>query len=378
MIARKPALTARAMQEYFRERLETCDIWPRLISLNPAVKVAPTSPLSDPTRARYAYLGLLHNEFVHKTALGQDCRIPTARDTRSGENRSAWKMCILRGVSGARFAVGIPPGAGIIHMRQRGVAALSVGGRKTMRKTIGILAIALLALSLGAGWNYAQQAGAAAPAPARAAAPPPPPGLLFRMTLENDTRLPLGQDRVTTPDVELGLYGDGKDILIAVGKGPNAPRTFDGLCDRPCGLTLRDRNNYFDLRGRANIKFTTIVSGFHRVRPLIRLADGTLLIGDQAEGSTADWHEYEISFSEVRWLQLDPQRGVTLGETWVNNPDLSKVDEVGYFDILPGSGVRVEGMPVEKMPPPPGGGWIAVSSFELWGKPVPREAKVSP
>lgn len=246
-----------------------------------------------------------------------------------------------------------------------------------MRKTIGIAAIALFALSLGAGWNYAQQAGAAAPAPARAAAPPPPPELLFRMTLENDTRLPLSQDRVTTPDVELGLYGDGKDILIAVGKGPYAPRTFDGLCDRPCGLTLRDRNNYFDLRGRANIKFTTIVSGFHRVRPLIRLADGTLLIGDQAEGSTADWHEYEISFSEVRWLQLDPQRGVTLGETWVNNPDLSKVDEVGYFDILPGSGVRVEGMPVERMPPPPGGGWIAVSSFELWGKPVPREAKVS-
>ena len=37
-------------------------------------------------------------------------------------------------------------------------------------------------------------------------------------------------------------------------------------------------------------------------------------------------------------------------------------------------GVRVEGMPVEKMPPPPSGGWIAVYSFELWGKPVPREA----
>ena len=99
----------------------------------------------------------------------------------------------------------------------------------------------------------------------------------------------------------------------------------------------------------------------------------------------ADWHQYEISFREVRWLKLDPQRGVTLietsdptlGGTWIENPDLSKVDEVGYFDILPGSGVHVEGMPLEKMPPPPPGGWIAVSSFELWGKPVPREANVS-
>jgi hypothetical protein len=253
----------------------------------------------------------------------------------------------------------------------------STGGAKRMRKTIDIAAIAVLALSLGAAWTDAHQAGAAAPAPARAAGPPPRPELLFRMTMENETRLPLSQSVVTTPDVDLQLYGDGKDILVAVGRGPYAPRTFDGLCDMPCGLTLRDRNNYFDLTGTANIKFTTIVSGFHKVRPLIRLADGTLLIGDQAEGSTADWHPYEISFSDVRWLKLDPQRGVTLGDTWVKDPDLSKVDEVGYFDILPGSGERVEGMPVNKMPPPPPGGWIAVSSFELWGKAVPREAKAS-
>jgi hypothetical protein len=144
------------------------------------------------------------------------------------------------------------------------------------------------------------------------------------------------------------------------------------LCEKPCGFTLRDRNNYFDLRGRANIRFTTIVSGFHRVRPIIKLADGTLLIGDQAEGSTADYHQYEISFSDCRWLKLDPVRGVTLGGTWVETPDLSKVDEVGYFDILPGSGVHTEGVAVEKLPAPPAGGWIAVSTFELWGKPVKR------
>ena len=170
-------------------------------------------------------------------------------------------------------------------------------------------------------------------------------------------------DSITTPNVDLQLYGDGKNIVAAVGKGDYWPRLFFGLCDRPCGFTLRDKNNYFDLRGKANIKFTTIVSGFHRVRPLIKLADGALLIGDQAEGSVADLHSYEVSFSEVRWVKLDPDRGVTLietldptlGGTWIENPDLSKVDEVGYFDILPGSGVRVEGTPLEKMPPPPAG-----------------------
>jgi hypothetical protein len=188
------------------------------------------------------------------------------------------------------------------------------------------------------------------------------------MTLQNDMRAPLTQSAVTTPNVDLQLYGDGKNIIVATGAGPQLPRLFFGLCKGPCGFTLRDKNSYFDLRGTASIKFTTIVSGFHRVRPLIKLADGTLLIGDQAEGSVADYHEYQISFSECRWLRLDPVRGVTLGGTWVQ-ADLSKVDEVGYFDVIPGSGAwTAEGLPVERQPPPPAGGWIAVSTFELFGR----------
>ena len=220
----------------------------------------------------------------------------------------------------------------------------------------GIAAIAVLAFSLEAVGQ-----------------PPPSPQLLVSMALRNDTRLPLTQNSIATPNVDLQLYGDGKNIVVAVGSGANLPRTFFGLCEKPCGFTLRDRNSYFDLRGRAHIRFTTIVSGFHRVRPIIKLADGTLLIGDQAEGSVADYHDYQISFSDCRWLRLDPVRGVTLGGTWVANPDLSKVDEVGYFDVIPGSGVHTEGLAVEKQPAPPAGGWIAVSRFELWGQPVSRK-----
>lgn len=217
----------------------------------------------------------------------------------------------------------------------------------------------------------AGQGGPAAPPAGRGAAPAPAPTQLFKMTLQNDARQPLTQASVTTPNVDLQLYGDGRNIIVATGSGPNLPRTFFGLCQGPCGFTLRDRTRYFDLRGRASITFTTIVSGFHRVRPVVKLADGTLLIGDQAEGSTADYHQYTISFSECRWLRLDPVRGVTLG-TWIANVDLSKVDEVGYFDVIPGSGAHTPGIPVEKQPPPPVGGWIAVSAFELWGAAVAR------
>jgi hypothetical protein len=64
---------------------------------------------------------------------------------------------------------------------------------------------------------------------------------------------------------------------------------------------------------------------------------------------------------------------VTLGGTWVQ-ADLSRVEEVGVFDVIPGSGEwRTPGAPVEKQPPPPAGGWIAISSFEVWGQRVRRE-----
>ena len=206
----------------------------------------------------------------------------------------------------------------------------------------------------------------------QAAQRPAAPAQLFSLTLQNQTRLSLTQASVTTPNVDVQLYGDGRNIIVATGAGPQFPRLFFGLCTGPCGFTLREKDHAFDLRARASIRFTTIVSGFHRVRPIIRLADGTLLIGDQAEGSTADYHQYEVSFSDCRWLRLDPARGVTLGGTWVQ-PDLSKVDEVGVFDVIPGSGAwSAPGLPVEKQPAPPAGGWIALSSFELWGQPVSR------
>ncbi len=232
-----------------------------------------------------------------------------------------------------------------------------------MSKGARIAACAVALFWVMAGSTDARQAG---PAP-----PPRAPVLLFGMTMQNGARQPLTQRAITTPNVDLRLYGDGGNIIVATGSGANLPRTFFGLCKGPCGFTLRDRNSYFDLRGRAHITFVTIVSGFHRVRPIVKLADGTLLIGDQAEGSVADYHQYTISFSECRWLRLDPVRGVTLG-TWVQNPDLSTVDEVGYFDVIPGSGAHADGLAVEQQAPPPVGGWIAVSAFELWGTPVSR------
>ena len=43
------------------------------------------------------------------------------------------------------------------------------------------------------------------------------------------------------------------------------------------------------------------------------------------------------SYANVRWLTLDITRIVTRG-TWVEKPDLTRVDEVGFADLTPGSG----------------------------------------
>src|SRR5262245_13773265 len=105
---------------------------------------------------------------------------------------------------------------------------------KMIGKTLCIFAIAVISMSLQARWTYAQQARGAVQAP-------PVPQLLFKMTLQNETRLPLTQSSITTDNVDLQLYGDGKNIIVAVGNGANLPRTFFGLCRNPCGFTLRDR-----------------------------------------------------------------------------------------------------------------------------------------
>ena len=48
-------------------------------------------------------------------------------------------------------------------------------------------------------------------------------------------------------------------------------------------------------------------------------------------------------------------------EIWVQNPDLSKVDEVGFADLMPASGHGT-------------GGYIHLGSIEVYGRAVARAA----
>ncbi len=168
-------------------------------------------------------------------------------------------------------------------------------------------------------------------------------------------------ESVGNPDLTLQFVGPtAKELLLtgAAGDENNPIHVWTGMCTTPCAFTLKHKNSYADLTGLARVRLVSKMSGFHQVRPLIKTADGIWLVGDRAEGSLTDWIETEFNFSEVRWLRVDPMRMVTTG-TWVNNPDLSKVDEIGFADLMPSSGHGP-------------GGWADVGKIEVYAKAVPR------
>ena len=128
------------------------------------------------------------------------------------------------------------------------------------------------------------------------------------------------------------------------------------------GLAFRDRNNYLDLSGLAKIQWRVKYEGFHVLRPLLKLANGTYLVGDHSDGYTIDWHVREFSLADLRWRRMDPDKVITATGAqagWLVNPDLSRVDEIGFVDLMPGSGHG-------------NGGWSDLAWIEVYGRPVPR------
>jgi hypothetical protein len=175
---------------------------------------------------------------------------------------------------------------------------------------------------------------------------------------------PASQAAVASPNLKLSLYGtSAKEIvLVAVRGSANVYplNLWTGTTTSPSAATLRDGDRFVDLSGPlAKIRWVVRTSGFHQIRPVIKLADGTWLAGDATTGPSVDFNLADVSIADVRWLKLDIDRVVTVGN-WVEAPNLSKVDEVGFVDFMPGSGHG-------------SGGYVNVGRIEVYGKPVARQ-----
>ncbi len=209
--------------------------------------------------------------------------------------------------------------------------------------------------------------GAARPAPVPAA-------LVMNVTFQpavpgKTEQVAFVQANIANADIELKQYGSGSQVLTNAGN----PAQFipfslwTGETTGPFALTFRSKTNALDLTGGAKIRWATKTSGFHSVQPVVKLVDGSMFIGDVMSQNVAAMMITEFPVGTVRWMKLDPMRVVTMSspggtfnQIWAA-PDLSKVDEVGIADLIPGSGHGT-------------GGWVHVGSLEVYGKAVPRGA----
>ncbi len=242
---------------------------------------------------------------------------------------------------------------------------------KRWRSSSVALIAAVIGLSGATSPVFSQQASAAgnraAAGPGPAASPPKltRPGLFFR---EEWKQTPQGgehavtQESIGNPNLELKLYVPSGEIeLTGSANDENNPtHVWTGLCILPCALAFREKANFADLTGLARIRWNTKMSGFHQVRPIVKLPDGAWYVGDHADGSTKDWLVSEISFADLHWIRLDIGRVVTVGPV-LEKLDLSKVDEIGFADLMPASGHGP-------------GGWSDVAQVEVYAKAVPRTA----
>jgi len=205
------------------------------------------------------------------------------------------------------------------------------------------------------------------PAPAPGTQKPgmaPRPPLLFSETWkmppytgeQTDENTRVTPAVLTNANLEVKLYGpDAKVIRAAVHE--ERVDLWNGMTASPSAVTLRDRRNFLNLTDAARLRWIVRTNAIHSLNPVVKLADGRLIVGDRSITTHGEFLSLEIAYSGMRWYGLDPNKVIVLTE--VVNPDLSKVDEVGLAMLSPGGGHGIAGS-------------ANLSNVDLFAYPVPR------
>ena len=182
--------------------------------------------------------------------------------------------------------------------------ALPPGATTTRQWITALLVLISISLQGGSAQTRPGQGGYIATRPG------PAVPLFFRIDWQAVAGVPVehpvDQRAVSNPDVELKLYGHaGKDIQEngQPNSTSNPLHVWTGLCDQPCALAFRHKESYVDLRGMAKIRWVTKVGGLHQVHPILKLANGTWILGEHGDGTVLDYHVAEFTVSETRWIE---------------------------------------------------------------------------
>ena len=130
--------------------------------------------------------------------------------------------------------------------------------------------------------------------------PPPHTGPL------DDENRRITPQALTNPDLEYRLYGtDARNIQVTEHNG--VPDLWTGFTTSPVALTLRHKSAYLDLT-LTRMRWRTRTENLHVLHPVVKLADGTLLVGSQTfsspqrpmVGSNAFSGNFVVSGGDVR------------------------------------------------------------------------------
>ncbi len=164
------------------------------------------------------------------------------------------------------------------------------------------------------------------------------PGLFFREDWkEIAAEIPLNQKHVNNPSLIVGLYGPGKDSIKKSHHDAPADDPYyiwSGLCIGNWAVTLKHKDHLVDLSGFGKIKWRSKQFGFRELHIVLKLADGTWLVSKEGDPASSDWRISEFNLADIHWYAID-MNTITEHKP-VLNPDLSKVEEIGFTDLMAG------------------------------------------
>jgi hypothetical protein len=164
------------------------------------------------------------------------------------------------------------------------------------------------------------------------------PGLFFREDWkEIPAETPVNQNHVSNPDLILGLYGPGRDSIKKSHHDTPADDPYyiwSGLCTGNWAVTLKHREHLADLTRHSRITWRTKQYGFRELHIVLKLADGTWLVSEQSDPASLDWRIREYNIMDLNWYSLDIE--TVTEQQRVADPDLSRVEEIGFTDLMPG------------------------------------------
>ncbi|MEW2922531.1 hypothetical protein AB1A65_13730 [Muricauda sp. ANG21] len=185
------------------------------------------------------------------------------------------------------------------------------------------------------------------------------PSLFLREDFKKTpAQIPVSQDHIENKNLIITLYGKGADSIKKShhDKPDDDPfYVWSGLCKDTWAVTLKHKSKNVDLSKQAKIRWRSKQSGFRQLHIILNLADGTWLVSKESDSWSNDWRVKEFNLTDIQWLSLDI---ATISEkNPVENPDLSKVVEIGWTDLMKGGGseacsrldwIEVEGFSVNK------------------------------